>query len=318
MFNNPSSQKCHTSVYLSGDFEGLEMDKLEQVRASIKRGEAEKAHKMVRWLLKNEPSAEAWFLAAQLVDDTDEKIKALRQAIMLDTWHKEANLQLYKLEGPKPKEIIKRETEWDRKAGERPVTEIKRQLKEDRYKKQAVRHRAYTRFGCIFSILFSIFFSMAVFRAAGLLSSNISAGLARLMNQPTPVVAFNGTPLAMIDRPQLRMTPSHVEAALPQDVEILDAGYLHEHRFQGQYGTEYAIYVQFLSLTAKKVARNIMIVDPNNGEAGRRCETQQMLQDGTNMIYTCMIDVTGEWRVLILGRDTESVGAYFIGVEKLD
>jgi hypothetical protein len=294
------------------------MDKLEQVRASIKRGEMDKAHKMVRWLLKNEPSAEAWFLAAQLVDDTDEKIKALRQAIKLDTWHKEANLQLYKLEGAKPKEIIKRETEWDRKAGERPVTEIKRQLKADRFQQQAARHRAYTRYGCLFSILFSVFFSMTVFRAAGLLSSSLTSKLAALLNQPTPVEAFNGTPLAMIDRPQLLMTPSRVEAAVKQDVEILDAGYLHEHTFKGEYGGEYAVYVQFLSLNAKKVARNVMIVDPNNGEAGRRCEAQQMLQDGTNMIFTCTVDVPGTWRVLILGRDTESVGAYFIGVEKLD
>lgn len=294
------------------------MDKLEQVRAAMSRGEMDKAHKMVRWLLKNEPSADAWFLAAQLVDDKDEKIKALRQAIRLDTWHKDANLLLYKLEGSKPKEVIKRETEWDRKAGEKPVTEIKRQLKEDRYQKQAARHRTYTRYGCFFSILFSVFFSLTVFRAAGLLSSGMTVKFASLFNQPTPVEAFQGTPIALINRPHLLMTPSRVEPAVAQDVEILDAGYLHEHIFNGVSGGEYAIYVQFLSLNAKKVARNIMIVDPNKGEAGQRCAAQQMLQDGTNMIYTCLIDVPGTWRVLILGRDTESVGAYFIGVQKLD
>jgi hypothetical protein len=247
------------------------MDKLDQVRGSLSRGDTEKAHKMVRWLLKNEPSAEAWFLAAQLVDDKDEKIQALRQAIRLDTWHKEANLQLYKLEGAKPKEIIKRETEWDRKVGEKPVTEIKRQLKEDRYRKQAARNRSYTRFGCMFSILFSVFFSLTVFRAAGLLSPAITSKISALLNQPTPAEAFGGTPLALVERPQLHMTPSHVEAAVSQDVEILDAGYLHEHTFKGVPGQEYAIYVQFLSLTAKRVNRNVMIVDPNNGEAGQRC-----------------------------------------------
>ena len=294
------------------------MDKLEQVRAAISRGEMDKAHKMVRWLLKNEPSAEAWFLAAQLVDNPDEKIKALREAIKIDTWHKEANLQLYKLEGSRPKDIIKRESEWDRKAGEKPVTLITRQLKEDRFQKQAARHRTYTRVGCIFSMLFSVFFSLTVFRAAGLMSADLSMRIASILNQPTPAQAFGGTPIASIDRPQLLMTPSHVEVASPKDVEILDAGYLHEHFFEGRAGQEYAIYVQFLSLTAKRVNHNVMVVDPNNGEAGRRCTIQSMLKDGTNVIYTCYVDVPGTWRVLILGRDQESVGAYFIGVEKLD
>src|ERR1700753_3055273 len=100
----------------------MAMDKLDQVRTAISRGEMEKGQKMVRWLLKNEPSAEAWYLAAQLVEDKGEKIKALRQSIRLDTWHKEANLQLYKLEGSRPTEIITRESEWTRKAGEKPVT----------------------------------------------------------------------------------------------------------------------------------------------------------------------------------------------------
>jgi hypothetical protein len=35
-------------------------------------------------------------------------------------------------------------------------------------------------------------------------------------------------------------------------------------------------------------------------------------------LFTCLIDVTGVWRVLIMGRDQESVGAYFVGVQKLD
>ncbi len=294
------------------------MDKFEKIRAALQAGELDKARKMVRWLLKNEPSAEAWYLAAQVVEAKDEKIKCLRQAITLDTWHKAANLELYKIEGSTPTEIVQRQTEWTRKAGEKPVTEIKRQLKQDRFQQQAQRHRVYTRMGCVCSIFFSIFFSLSVFRAAGLMSAGLSRALAQLFNQPKPVDAINNTPIAMISKPQLILTPSQVKAASPQGVEVLDAGYVHEHNFIGVPGVEYAVYVQFISATAKHVTRNVTIVDPNNGEAGQRCPVEHVLQDDTNVSFVCNVDVPGKWRILIMGRDQESVGAYFVGVRKLD
>jgi hypothetical protein len=293
------------------------MDKVEKARAAVKSGDLEKAHKMVRWLLKNEPSADAWVLASELAATTDEKIKYLREALKLDAWHNEANRLLYKIEGSKPQNPI-RDAAWDRKAGEKPVTEIKRQLKKDRYEQQDKRQGRYTRYGCILSLLFSIFFSMSVFRAAGLMTAEFSAKLASFFSQPAPAAQINSTPIALIDKPQLILTPSRVEAASAQDVEILDAGYVHDHTFTTRSGGEYAIYVQFISATAKRVRRNISIVDPNGGEAGQRCDSQPILTDDTNAAFICMIDVPGSWHVLIMGRDQESVGAYFVGVQKLD
>lgn len=168
------------------------------------------------------------------------------------------------------------------------------------------------------SLIFSVLFSFSIFRAAGLVSSGVTIKLAEILQQPTPIQRVNNVVLADAARPHLQITPSRVEIATAQDVEVLDAGYLHEHYFNAIGGGEYAVYVQFISITAKKVSRNVMIVDPQNGEARERCLTQRILDDDTNIAFICNIDMSGRWRVLILGRDQESVGAYFVGVERLD
>lgn len=294
------------------------MDKIEKARATLKAGDTTKATQMIRWLLRHEPSADAWVLAAELTDDRMEKIRHLRQALALDAWHKEANRLLYKIEGATPTTITPPQTEWQRKTGERPVTEIRRQMKQAGFQQHAARQKTRTRVGCVFSMLFSMFFSLAVFRAAGLMSSGLSMQLASLLQQPTPIERLENQPLSQIDRPQLQLTPSRVEMAAERDVEVLDAGYMHEHHFTAVSGAEYAVYVQFISVTARRVGRNVMIVDPNGGEAMRRCAAQRILNDDTNVAYICNVDVPGRWRVLILGRDQESVGAYFVGVDRLD
>jgi hypothetical protein len=131
-------------------------------------------------------------------------------------------------------------------------------------------------------------------------------------------LAIAGTPLAQRPDAITTLQPSLVEVATSQDMEILDAGYLHQHTFDGYAGQEYAIYVQFLSVNAADVPRNVALIAPDGREATRLCNRGRILQGGSNLTLTCLLDRSGTWRVNVLGREGESVGTYFIGVERLD
>jgi hypothetical protein len=151
-----------------------------------------------------------------------------------------------------------------------------------------------------------------------LISSGITAGFNALFGLPTPVLEFNGTPLADLENAPLLLTPSHSEIANTRDMEILDNGYLNEHTFEARAGEEMLVYVQFLSVNANRVSRNVMIMAPNGKDAGGQCFRDTILQGDTNITFACLIQQTGTYRVRVLGRDGESVGTYFVGVESLD
>ncbi len=97
---------------------------------------------------------------------------------------------------------------------------------------------------------------------------------------------------------------------------MLEPGYVHEYTFAGVHGQEYAIYVQFLSLGANRVSRNVVVLRPDDSDA-TNCQADAILQGDNNITLTCPLDATGTWKVRILGRAGESVGAYFVGVQQI-
>jgi hypothetical protein len=298
-------------------------DKITKVRAVADAGDTDKAAKMLRWLLQNEPSADAWVLAAEWATDADQQRAYLRKALQLDEWHTQANRLLYKLEGAKPTQEMEAVTlakdEWARTTGTKPVREIvDAPRRVDRFQKQAQRQRFWTRLGCLSAIVFSMSLSIFVFRVFGFINSGALSGIGALFGNPTPVAAIQGTPFAEVAQPYLYMTPSHVEKAVAQDMEILDDGYMHEHFFQANAGQEYAVYVQFLSVNANHVSRNMVVLDPDRQNAMDRCVSGRILEGDNNITLICAIDKSGTWRVRIVGRNTESVGAYFVGVENME
>lgn len=294
-------------------------EKIQKIRKTLTAGDTEKASKMLKWVLKNEPSADAWVLAAEMADSDEQKIALLKHALKLEAQHSTANRMLFKLEGAVPKEIDPAlKTEWQRTTGTVSFKEIRRAVKEDRFQRHARRQRFWTRLGCLCGIIFSISFSVAMFRAVGLISSGLSGKFAVLFGRPTPVVEINGTPFDEVEYAPFVMTPSYVEKATGQDIEIMDDGYMHEHYFDGLAGQEYAIYVQFLSVSANNVSRNVVLVDPDEKNAMDTCETGTMLEGNNGITMTCILDKSGRWSVRIVGREGESVGTYFIGVENLN
>jgi len=72
---------------------------INRVKRAIKAGQKDKAKQLLKPILQNEPSADAWTLAAYLMDDAQQQKKCLHKALELDEWHSEANRMLYNLEG---------------------------------------------------------------------------------------------------------------------------------------------------------------------------------------------------------------------------
>lgn len=295
-------------------------DKIQKIRETLAAGDTAKASKMLKWLLQNDPSADAWVLAAEMASDNELKIKFLRKALTLDEWHAQANRMLHKLEDVKPlsQMAVPASSEWSKTTGMKPVSEIKRQLKQDKHREHSQRQQFYGRMGCLFSIFLMFFISTFALRAIGLISSSLTAGFNALFGLPTPIVAYEGTPLAELENVPLLLTPSHSEVATDRDMEILDNGYMNEHTFEARSGEEVLVYIQFLSVNANRVSRNVAILDPDGNDARGQCFTDTILKGDNNVTFTCLIQRSGTYRVRVLGRDGESVGAYFVGVESLD
>lgn len=296
---------------------GLQLmtDEINAIRTAIQNGETSRARQMVKAHLKDRPTAEGWYLAAQLADDEERAMLMLRRALELDALHDGANRMLYQLQKGRP--IIPEEIqrEWNRRIGERDLTAIARRPKADRFQRHAERQRSLTRIGCGFGVLLMLSTTIFAFRAVGMLSE--AAGFINSLFGHPPVTQLDGMPLANVPDAPLRIAPSMSAQASGQAMEIVDAGYLHEHIFNAIGGREYAIYVQFVSLNASQVSRNVVITRPDGTDFTRNCQQQRIIQGDNNVAYTCLITQSGRYAVRILGRAGESVGAYFVGVTTL-
>ncbi len=74
------------------------IDPLDAVREAIRAGDAETARQLLRPLLQQQPSAEAWYLAA-IVAPADKKVAFLDKALALDSSHEKSRRALQKLSG---------------------------------------------------------------------------------------------------------------------------------------------------------------------------------------------------------------------------
>lgn len=69
-------------------------DEFYHVEATIKAGELAYARECLRDILRMEPSADAWYLAAVVARTPEQKQQCLEKALMLDPDHVQARLAL--------------------------------------------------------------------------------------------------------------------------------------------------------------------------------------------------------------------------------
>lgn len=73
-------------------------DSLTPIKRAIRAGDQARARRLLKPVLQDEPSADAWTLAAMVTETNDQAIKCLRKALAIDEWHSEANRMLSRLE----------------------------------------------------------------------------------------------------------------------------------------------------------------------------------------------------------------------------
>lgn len=280
------------------------------IKDALKAGDKQTAQALLRPLLKASPTADLWVLAARAANTPTQAIDFLRRALALDPHHNEANRLLFKLEGAKPLAEQQRE-----RAAPKPA--IKEEdlppLKKPRRKRANWGRRLLI---LLLMLVFSTSCAAITLNLVGVITGPITA-LTVLTGGPQPVNEIEGVPIEQINDAPLRVEPAIRETAQARDTEVIDHGYLHAYTFNAAAGDTYSIYVQFLSVTANRVSRNVVIVNPSGRNATSQCQNDPILQGDNNVAFTCGINQSGAWQVRILGRRNESVGVYFIGVQKL-
>ncbi|MDX1996021.1 MAG: serine/threonine-protein kinase [bacterium] len=259
-------------------------------------------------------TADNLFRQAQGTDDTTVALALLKQALDLDPWHVEANRLRLKLEKaraaatppPTPKPLTT------------PLPEMKRSTRDQEKQRQRRLQQRRRRIATLAG--FMLLSASCSALTSGLLGlfPGVIATVTQIFGGRPPVTEINGVPIENLPDAAALVPPSKSVEAPQQGADVLDHGLLHEYLFEAVQGEEYYIYIQFMSLAASSVAKNVVVITPS-GNPARTEQCYSMGEGGllggeANTTITCMIDQTGTWRVRVLGIEGESIGAYFVGV----
>jgi serine/threonine protein kinase len=287
-------------------------------------------------------TADDWYELARKAATREQAMAYLRRALQADPLHSKANRALMKLERekhlvlpstpppslslPRPQDPPKPSIPAARPATkplpnivESPKVEQNTDLLPEKKRTKQIRKRRsiWTRVSFLSFILLIISSFYFVISFLGL---NMAGRIAGFITGQSPAQEINGIPIEQLADAPLLVPPSSSKEAFSgsREVDILQSGYNHEFVFSANSGENMAIYVQFISLTAKNAPRNVAIINPF-GEDGRDvCNVDDILQDGSGVVYDCDINISGAWKVRIFGREGESSGAYFFSIERLE
>lgn len=294
---------------------------IDAARTALMSGDKAAARRLLAPALKTAPSADAWTVAARASETNADAITCLRRALALNAQHSEANRLLLKLEGAVPPAALEiraaeqaaaRRTADDLWAALPPTANPLVTEKKVRPTRKPISGWRYL--GCLSGLVLMIAFTLMVLNMVGIVTG-VFGTISRLTGGAAPISEWEGVPLRNVEGAAYILPASQVEMAEVRDTDVIDDGFVHEYTFEGRRGQEMGIYVQFLSLGAGRVSRNVAIVRPNGSDGRAACETDRIIEGDSNIVYVCRIDADGLWRVRIVGRAGESVGAYFVGVE---
>lgn len=298
---------------------------IKDVALALKEDDKARARQLVKTLLQKEPSADAWFLAANAMEDNQQVIKCLKKALELDPWHVKADRMLLKIEGtPKDDVETERQRQMDEinaSTGMRNVMEIKRQGKQLEYQQRAIRRKRLNRGLVIGFFILSTVCSTVTMSLVGVIRGPL-AWLIQLGGGPSPITELEGIAIEDVPNAAATIEPARRVEASAQDVNVLEHGYVHEYVFEARNGEEVVGYVQFMSISASDVGANVLIINPDDEIVGNDvCQflgASGIIGGEGNVTFTCNINRNGVWRIRMLGINGESVGAYFAGVETLN
>lgn len=287
------------------------LDELLPVMAAIKAGDKARARRLLRPLLEH-PTAELWYIAAQTVEQPEHEAVCLQRALAFDPLHAAARARLAALQGSPAQPA--QPTPAVPAPPPQPSLEA---LTLPPVKSRPRRRGVLAQPGCLLLALFSAL--AAAYFVISVLGLGIAGRITTLLSGRPLVREHDGVPVDQLPDPALVVPADQTDSLRTgqQEMQVLHDGYLHEYHFEASAGSEVAIYVQFLSLTAKAVRRNVAVFDASGQDARGRCQRDAILQDGSGIIFTCRVSQSGTWTVRIFGKEGESSGAYFISVERL-
>lgn len=314
------------------------MQQLISIEAALKAGDKAQARRLLQPLIERAPSADLWYFAALASDTPEEESKCLQKALALDITHGKAKSRLLALRQaqtaappPEPQPTVKpiRVQQADvtaspaqpKTSSAKPVSNISPKEKADveplKRVKRGRRRSSWRMVGCLGFVILSLASSFFVMSVLGM---GFAGWIVGMVTGAQPVTQIDGVPIEDVAHAPLLVPANRSVQINPgeQQVDILYPGYAHEFVFSAVSGAELSIYVQFISMTAKNVSRNVAIVDALGNDAEARCDRGGILTDNSGVTFTCQIDRGGGWRVRIFGREGESSGAYYVTAQELD
>ncbi len=283
-------------------------DAYEPIRRAIRAEQKEIAREMLRPILNSRPTAEAWYLASQIADHQAQSVNFLRRALALDANHDGAKRGLLLLEGAKPSVTsIPNLVSTDGTTVAAGTKAVGRQNAPSRNWSRTL----WLTFMLVLALAFAAFALDAIGAYQGLISAiTVASG------GPTPVSEVNGTPLAQVEGAAAVVPASQSKTASSRDADVIENGYLHEYQFTATTPQDITVNIQFYSLAARRVSHNIAVVAPDGTDLFPACTATGAPTDDRSVNVTCPLVNTGLYRVRVLGRSGESVGAYTIGVQR--
>jgi serine/threonine protein kinase len=263
---------------------------------------------------KPEATVEELIQAARTAGSREDAITHLKTALELDPWNNEVNRLLHKLEDVKttrtesvPKPVADLNS---------PLPAFERKLRTTPTDRRRQSNRIWGRLGCwtlaIISGLFVVF-ALSIF---GVFPPGFVTSVSVMLGGPTPMSEINGTPAKDIPNAVMLVPPAKSAPASTRITDILEPNYTHEYTFDGAVGEHIGVSVQFLSVSARFVRRNVAIVSPSGQNIAESCQ-REGVTDSSSISYECSLGEAGLWRLLVFGRVDESVGLYFASVQKL-
>jgi len=299
---------------------------LETIYHALCEGDRKTAKKLLLPLVKESPTADAYYYGAFVAKSRAQALALLRRALQLDALHSGANRMLVIVEKqgfdvlqkskPAPPAGMKRPTETQPLITREAIAKKRKRVRYSRGRRNRL-----IMFG-IGTVLLSLSLSWVTMLMLGV-GGFFTDPVAQTFGGDQLITEYNGTPIAQVRNPaQYTALPASVSTRLPLGAEnatgdILRGGILHEYKFNGRGGSSIAVAVQFFSPFANDVYPNVAIVDPNGRPAGDRCRREIIIDDKTGAAFICDIDTRGEWLIRIFGREGKSSGAYIVTAESM-
>ena len=294
--------------------------RLKAARRLIRQGEQAKARHVLKPVIEQAPTAEAWFVLAVAMETREKAIRCLKASLEIDAWYAPANRMLSELQEVESLPETNANVINDQLLLSDLVSDLD-DVPDAPLSYERITRRSRRRFGCVYGLLLiSSITSLLTLSLLGVVPGGITL-ITLLRGGPQPVTQINQTPIANVPDAALLIEPAMQKQSDADNVEIIDHGYVHEYSFDAVVGDEFEGYVQFLSFEASNVQQNVVIVDPDGervpesvcffrGDSG-------LLNGDSSANFNCQINMDGTWRVRVLGIRGQSIGTYFLRVERL-